>query len=287
MFGDVYISTYPKTGTTWLQQICHQLRTGGDTDFEEISEEGIVPWLEMGPSLQIDVALPQRASPRCFKSHQLLSSLSHLESDGAKFLGIVRDPEKTLVSNFKFSMEWGDPAAESRDINLYIKSAVIVGPGGWGEDGPEFGGTLWDQYAEFWKCRHLPNVKILVYEHMVEDLSSLLGSLNDFLGLPPLDANRKATVLAYSRIDWMKRNEHLFDDHYIAERLRRIAGESSQVQDCPSKVALGAPKDANVTLTDESRQLLAHMWREKMLPVTGHSSYADMIQDLRCTLGAC
>ena len=33
---DVVISTPPKTGTTWVQQIVHQLRTGGDMDFEDI-----------------------------------------------------------------------------------------------------------------------------------------------------------------------------------------------------------------------------------------------------------
>ena len=29
--NDVYISTYAKSGTTWMQQIVHQLRSGGDT----------------------------------------------------------------------------------------------------------------------------------------------------------------------------------------------------------------------------------------------------------------
>ena len=43
--GDVLIVTYPKTGTTWCQKICHQLRTGGETDFDEIA--AVMPWLEV------------------------------------------------------------------------------------------------------------------------------------------------------------------------------------------------------------------------------------------------
>ena len=36
--GDVFVCTYPKCGTTWMTQICHQLRTGGDEAFGEITE---------------------------------------------------------------------------------------------------------------------------------------------------------------------------------------------------------------------------------------------------------
>merc|ERR1719277_20495 len=88
--GDVMIVTYPKTGTTWCQQLCHQLRTGGHTDFEEISEERIVPWLEVSPSVGIDASLPQVASPRCFKTHQMLSALTFLEGAGSRYICVVR-----------------------------------------------------------------------------------------------------------------------------------------------------------------------------------------------------
>jgi len=43
--SDVLITTAPKAGTTWMQQILHQLRTGGDPDFNSIDE--VVPWLEL------------------------------------------------------------------------------------------------------------------------------------------------------------------------------------------------------------------------------------------------
>jgi hypothetical protein len=43
--SDVIIASYAKCGTTWLQQIGHSLRTGGDLDE------------------------PQRGEPRAFKRH--------------------------------------------------------------------------------------------------------------------------------------------------------------------------------------------------------------------------
>ena len=36
--GDMFITTYAKCGTTWAQQLCHQLRTGGDEAYNDVSE---------------------------------------------------------------------------------------------------------------------------------------------------------------------------------------------------------------------------------------------------------
>jgi hypothetical protein len=56
-----------KEGTTWVQQICHQLRTGGDMEFEEISQ--VVPWIELARDQGQDLEAEQVVPPRCFKTH--------------------------------------------------------------------------------------------------------------------------------------------------------------------------------------------------------------------------
>ena len=65
--SDVVITPYGKCGTTWLQQIFHTLRTGGDFDFDDISR--VVPWIETAAIVGLDLEAPQRAEPRGFKSH--------------------------------------------------------------------------------------------------------------------------------------------------------------------------------------------------------------------------
>jgi catechol 2,3-dioxygenase-like lactoylglutathione lyase family enzyme len=288
--GDVFISTFPKTGTTWMQQICHQLRTGGHIDFEEISEEGVVPWLEVGPALGIDVTLPQTAQPRCFKSHQQLSALAHLEEAGGKFLCIFRDPEASLKSYFKFLLAKQAPAAESKDVNLFLRHESILpgGPGG-------FGGSIWEFYAEYWRCRDLANVKVVVYEHLRKDPAKELRGINAFLGLPALDEARLEKALELSSMQWMSANDHLFDDHHMGPRLAKRfeakgkgkgkdAGKGKDGKGghvTVKKVGHEIADDTVITeLTSESRELLAEIWRQHMTPLTGCGSYAEMIAQL-------
>ena len=65
---DVIISTASKSGTTWVQQICHSLRSRGDMDFDEIGT--VVPCLEMAhDSGYEDLQKPQPYAPRMFKTH--------------------------------------------------------------------------------------------------------------------------------------------------------------------------------------------------------------------------
>ena len=62
---DVFVTSSPKSGTTWLQQIIHQLRTGGDMDFEDIAD--VVPVVDFACDLQQDLEVEQKGFPRCFK----------------------------------------------------------------------------------------------------------------------------------------------------------------------------------------------------------------------------
>lgn len=70
---DVWIATYPKCGTTWIQQIVHGLRSRGAMDFPEISY--VVPFVERAAQLGVDLNAPQVAAPRAFKTHLPWSQL--------------------------------------------------------------------------------------------------------------------------------------------------------------------------------------------------------------------
>lgn len=277
--GDVFISSYPKTGTTWVQQLCHQLRTGGDADFDEITEEGIVPWLETGPSLGINLDAPQKAAPRCFKTHQPLSHMSHMEEAGAKYLCVLREPEATLLSFFKFELGHNHPAVAARDINVFVQSKFVV-PGGGGSEEALFGASYWDFCAEFWRCRHLPHVKLMVYEHMRKDLASQVDSLAEFLGVPAPSEDIRAVVLENCSMQWMSRNDNLFDDHYIGKRLQAIKSETPFQSVTKVGHVIKNDNETNTVLSDESRELLRRMWKERMEPVCGFSTYAEMIAAL-------
>ena len=82
---DILICTAYKAGTTWMQQIVHGLRSGGDMSFGEITQ--VVPWIELAHDLGLDIPGDQ-PSPRAFKSH-----LSwHDIPKGGRYIVVMRDP---------------------------------------------------------------------------------------------------------------------------------------------------------------------------------------------------
>ena len=60
--NNVFVVTPPKCGTTWMQQILHQLRSGGDMSFDDISEE--VLFLEFAHDLELDLNAEHKYQPR-------------------------------------------------------------------------------------------------------------------------------------------------------------------------------------------------------------------------------
>ncbi|CAB3987404.1 sulfotransferase domain-containing [Paramuricea clavata] len=59
---DVFVVTVMKCGTTWMQQILHQLRSGGDMSFDEISN--VVPYIELAYDTEIDLEAEHNYQPR-------------------------------------------------------------------------------------------------------------------------------------------------------------------------------------------------------------------------------
>ena len=105
--GDTIIAVPAKSGTTWTMNIFHQLRTGGDANFQDIYAE--VPWPEFKerpdqPDQElIDrwAALPTNV-PRAFKTH---CWEPHCPK-GGRHIVCMRDPADVAVSFYHFFEDW-------------------------------------------------------------------------------------------------------------------------------------------------------------------------------------
>jgi hypothetical protein len=93
---DVFISTYPKCGTTWMTQIVHMLRSKGDMNFGEITE--VIPWDILAHECGQDLDADHVANPRCFKSHEPWETIPK----GARYIYVARHPLDAFVSFFHF-----------------------------------------------------------------------------------------------------------------------------------------------------------------------------------------
>ena len=126
--GDVFITSWAKSGTTMMQQMFHQLRMGaatgaGDMDFDDISR--MTPWEDTGPLIDYDVNGQQRAQPRGFKSHREYERLP----EGCRYVVTLRDPHETYVSFYRFFSGWHfEPGAIS--MEEFFPMWMMGGPGG-------------------------------------------------------------------------------------------------------------------------------------------------------------
>ena len=255
---DVLIATFPKCGTTWLQQIVHGLRTRGSMDFDEITL--VAPWLELALDLGIDPDAPQVAEPRAFKSH-----LSwHEIPKGGRYLSMVRDPKDVLVSMYHFHEGW---RFEPGTITLgdYARKFFLA---------PERARRYWRHVASWWPQRGRRDVLMLGYEAALADVPGTVRRIARFIGCP-LDGALLEVVVRQSSIEFMKAHGSQFDDHLV--RFARNAAHGLPPGGSSSKVRGGRVGDHVYELPMDVRQALDRIWREEMERRFGLASYQDML----------
>jgi len=198
--SDVFISTAPKCGTTWMQQIVHGLRTGGSMDFGNIND--VVPWLEMAFDVGQDVEVDQGAWPRAFKSHWTIDALPA----GGKYIVVLRNPRDALLSTYEFFagafFEEGAIDLATFARQFYIPAAEI----------PRHALATWGR-------RRDPRVLALTYESMRIDLDQTIASVARFIGVTADDELRHL-IVAQSSLDFMKQYPDKFDDRVFFDSFR-------------------------------------------------------------------
>jgi hypothetical protein len=208
---DVYISSYPRSGTTWLQLIVHLVQ-GGDTSFAHISQ--VVPWYErslaLGQSTAGDFAM--RRSPRAFQSHLPYRWLP----SGARYVYVQRDGRDVLVSYYHlYRSHLGYTGSFDEFFARFIAGDLQY--------------RSWFGHVRAWqRVARRPNVLLLAYEDMVAAPVTAVQRVAGLCRVSLSDA-RAREIVELSSFEAMKRGEDKFD-HATSEQISRAVERGAFVR---------------------------------------------------------
>ncbi len=188
---DIFIVTYPRSGTTWMQMILYQLTTDGSMEFTHIAEHS--PWFER--SAESDRGYEERASPRVFKCHL---SYADIPKGPGRYIYVARDGRDVALSYYHlYRSHNGYKGTFAEFFELFMGGKVMHG-------------SWFEHVGGWWKHRHKLNVLFLTYEELVADLE---GSLRRIVGFCHLKVPPEQWPLIVERCSFafMKQHENKFD----------------------------------------------------------------------------
>uniref|UniRef100_UPI00358E30E1 amine sulfotransferase-like n=1 Tax=Myxine glutinosa TaxID=7769 RepID=UPI00358E30E1 len=186
---DVFVVTYPKSGTTWMQNIIALMYMEGDVkQFENIVIAQKVPWLEV----QLNV-IQARPSPRQICSHLPYHLMpKEFRDKRSKVIYVMRNPKDTLVSFYYFynMVKHLDTPKDFQDfLENFINGQVFIGS--------------WFEHVRGWQENNHPNMLWLTYEEMKKDLPAVVRRISKFVG-KHLTEEQLLAVVKHSSFKAMK-----------------------------------------------------------------------------------
>jgi aryl sulfotransferase len=207
---DIIIATYAKSGTTWVQQIVSQLLFAGQTGLP-VAE--MSPWLDLRvPPKEIKLAEVEKQTHRRFlKTHLPVDAL--VFSPKARYIYIGRDGRDVVWSMYNHhanaNRAWyealndtpgrvGPPIERPPEsIRQYFNDWLA-------RDGHPFW-PFWENIRSWWEIRPLPNVMLLHFESLKQDLPGEMKRIADFMGVA-VDDTKWPDMLKHCSFDYMKAN---------------------------------------------------------------------------------
>ena len=211
---DIIIATWAKCGTTWVQQIVAQFIFNGETDDLPIGDMSM--WVDFRiPSLEVKTPILEAQTHRRFmKTHLPLYGL--VFKPFVKHIYIARDGRDMMMSAYhahKYMLPWVfeefdklepmghrfDPLTDETSPRDYFMRWLT-------EDGAPYW-TFWDHIKSWWDARDLPNVMVIHYQNLKDDMEGMMLKIGEFLGYEkPADEELWKKMVLHCTFDYMKKN---------------------------------------------------------------------------------
>jgi len=278
--NDVFVATYPKSGTTWMQQIMHQIRCLREDrfaeraamDFGEITE--VVPWDILAEDCRglstIGGAQDLRAEQskyrnglRVFKSHEERRNIAKMKENGkmARYCIVTRNPEDVFYSFWKFLPEYCGVDSESVSAEEFCEAVFA---------GASHSGQYWNWNLEWFKFarEHKERCLFVCFEDMKNDLRKVILKIANFMGEDFVSKSDLDELVRRCSFEYMREHATQFDDHFVRNKVKKRMGIYDDGDDAKKflvgKVRQSGGKigDGKQNLPDSVKNRLEQRWNE-------------------------
>lgn len=214
---DIFVVTFPKCGTTWMEVILFTLLNNGqpfDQDIDDYFAQ--TPFLD-GFGLDGIKKMTRRGT---IKTHLTFDHVPYHPK--AKYICVIRDPKDVCTSFYRFVVDIPLCRHYHNDFETFFQDFIQ-------------GQTMYGDYLQYlrslWTHKDDPNVLLVSYEQMKDDLPRIIKQIADFIDIP-LNDGLLEKVLKYSSFDYMKGR---YDDarNYFDLQQQVKSGDKRSFDFCP------------------------------------------------------
>lgn len=201
-YGDIFIASIQRSGTTWTQQIVYEIVSRGNGDLSDqghVCLNAVSPWIESAQGVSIENApLVGEKKNRIIKTH--LPALLCPYSSDAKYIYVARNPVNCSASCYDWWRELTGPLMCSMEEFLDLFCSDKFTFSSW----PKHVDGYWDM------AQNRSNVLFLHFEEMKRNLPDVIKKLAQFMDYDLTD-EEFTKILEKTSYAYMSKNQELFE----------------------------------------------------------------------------